>query len=159
MQAILFDFATVENYASLKMMPGAQEKNKDTLSKYYAQVLQKHKISREDFSKAMDWYLNHPEEAKIVFDKVVDTATYFKTKFAASKSVEVKEVEETAKADSTKSLIQNTMLNAKPGSNRELRDKNIDEPLATPVDKKELLDIKKRNKEKQDALNKVKNEN
>ena len=161
MQAILFDFTTVENYASLKMMPGAQEKNRDTLSKYYALVLQKHHISKEDFSMAMDWYLNHPEEAKIVFDKVVDTATFFKKKYAKSKPMEMDSESsvDNTKKDTTAPSLQNTLLKDKPGSNNDLNVKNREEPLASPVDKNELLDIKKRNKEKRDALNKVKNEN
>lgn len=86
MRDLLLDLQTAEAYSNGKFEEDsfgqkANIKNPDTLAYYYAMVFRRHNISQVDFEQALDWYLRHPDELTAVYTKVIDTATYFKTKF------------------------------------------------------------------------------
>ncbi len=86
MRDLLFDLQTAEAYSNGKfegdsLGQKANIKNPDTLAYYYAMVFKRHNISQVDFEQALDWYLRHPDELTAVYNKVIDTASHFKTKF------------------------------------------------------------------------------
>jgi len=71
MEAVLTDIYLAEAYASsipvdstLKPKP---PKNLDSLALFYTVILDKHKISYDDFAKSMDWYRNNPGQLDSIY--------------------------------------------------------------------------------------------
>lgn len=48
------------------------EKNYDSLSVWTLRVLGQHKISREDFIASMDWYRDHPDRLKTLYEAAAE---------------------------------------------------------------------------------------
>ncbi|MFT4153041.1 DUF4296 domain-containing protein [Parafilimonas sp.] len=69
MKVIVWELMQAGSYATIK-------KEKDTSSAtqlntaYMAQVLQMHKINKDDFFKSFDYYQTHPALNKILFDSI-----------------------------------------------------------------------------------------
>lgn len=49
----------------------ARNKNLDSLALYYNDVLAHHNISKEEFSKSLQWYKENPEELDSVYARVI----------------------------------------------------------------------------------------
>lgn len=49
------------------------EKNFDSLAVWTLRILAKNKVSQEDFNASMDWYRDHPEVLKTLYEKAADS--------------------------------------------------------------------------------------
>ncbi|RQO31522.1 hypothetical protein DBR32_06080 [Taibaiella sp. KBW10] len=160
MSNILFDLQTAEDYSignfkdSIKQ--NSIEKNNDTLAYYYALTLKHHAVSAEALEDALNWYYEHPVVMDSVYKRVIDKANKYKT---------------LAIKDTTSLVIQDSVLNAATAG---LQDSNkLSAPAATPKpdfkrperatiapmersEDQELKDIKKKNKDIKETLDKVK---
>lgn len=168
MRDLLFDLQTAEAYSTGKfegdsLGQKANIKNPDTLAYYYAMVFKRHDISQADFEQAINWYLRHPDELTAVYSKVIDTATYFKTKFGKKDltipdSVQLKT--DIEGAEDTLTDIENkrekVLDSLKPGSRPVVPEREIPSKEEEEGAKKE---IRKNSKSMKELLEKVKKEN
>lgn len=168
MRDLLFDLQTAEAYSTGKfegdsLGQKANIKNPDTLAYYYAMVFKRHDISQADFEQAINWYLRHPDELTAVYSKVIDTATYFKTKFGKKDltipdSVQLKTDIEGAEDTLTDigNKREKVLDSLKPGSRPVVPEREIPSKEEEEGAKKE---IRKNSKSMKELLEKVKKEN
>lgn len=169
MRDLLFDLQTAEAYSTGKfegdsLGQKANVKNPDTLAKYYAMVFKHHDISQADFEQAIDWYLKHPDELTAVYSKVIDTATYFKTKFGKKDltipdsvqfKTDIEDAEDTLGAISSKRDKVPDSFKPDPGSRPVVPERDIPSKEEEEGAKKE---IRKNSKSMKELLEKVKKE-
>lgn len=48
------------------------EKNYDSLSVWTLRIFAQHKISKDDFNTSMDWYRDHPDELKSLYEAAAE---------------------------------------------------------------------------------------
>lgn len=170
MRDLLFDLQTAEAYSVGKFEGDssgqkANIKNPDTLAYYYAMVFKHHDISQADFEQAITWYLRHPEELTAVYSKVIDTATYFKTKFGKKDltipdsvqfKTDIEGANDTLSATDSKRDKVLDSLKPEPGSRPVVPEREIPSKEEEEGAKKE---IRKNSKSMKELLEKVKKEN
>jgi hypothetical protein len=72
MEKILFDLAQADQYASLFVTIDSARVNRKLESlKVYQEVFRLHQVSREDFRKSLQFYLDHPDIMRILLDSVL----------------------------------------------------------------------------------------
>lgn len=163
MKSILFDLQVAEAYsANVDTGAEAGKKNQDTLSYYYALVLQRHGIGLEEWEDAMEWYLKHPATFDSIFTQITDTAGTFKTKEKkdASETDSLASQQQQPEEDTSMDLEAGAPSTGsrrpfRPATNNKV---SIKEDLVDPERQAEIDAIKQKSKEKREALEKVKNE-
>lgn len=171
MRDLLFDLQTAEAYSNGKfegdtLGQKANIKNPDTLAYYYATVFKHHNISQAEFEQALNWYFNHPDELTAVYTKVIDTATYFKTKFGKKDLVINDSLQLGAESEAIDTAMElrmqkrEKMLDSlKPGP---AGDRPVVPQREVPFKEEEegaKKEIRKNNKSMKEMLDKVKKEN
>lgn len=48
------------------------EKNYDSLSVWTLRILAQNKVSKEDFNASMDWYRDHPDQLKLLYEAAAE---------------------------------------------------------------------------------------
>lgn len=64
---IMTDIHLVEGARSGTLLLG----DTNTLPDYYAHIYQKHHVTEAEFKTSFNWYAEHPEELKVVYEKVL----------------------------------------------------------------------------------------
>lgn len=152
---ILFDLQVAEDYSIGKFtdsIPHGSEKNTDTLAHYYAMVLKHHNLSLDQLKKALDWYYAHPTIMDSVYRKVLDKANKYK-------GINIPKTAPLP-ADSTAHTGTDTI--PRPEVVNPVATPQTDRPersTAAPADRtedEELKDIRRKNKDIKETLDKVK---
>jgi len=72
MEKILWDMVQADQYSSLYLVKDSARINvKTETQKLYEEVFRLHKISREEFRKSFQYYQEHPDLTRSVFDSLV----------------------------------------------------------------------------------------
>jgi hypothetical protein len=73
MQHILTDLhlAEINSMLVYDSTHQARNKNIDSLALYYNEVFAHHRISKEEFSKSLEWYKANPQELDSVYARVI----------------------------------------------------------------------------------------
>ena len=71
MQELVWDMARADAFLTAFAGKGDStfDRNKETI-RLYKEVLQIHKVSKEDFKKSLDWYQKHPAIMKGILDSL-----------------------------------------------------------------------------------------
>ncbi len=67
---LLTDLVVAEEYAKSKVAKDSSLSVQQETLKLYAQVLELHKTTRQDFLKSFDYYISRPEVARALFDSL-----------------------------------------------------------------------------------------
>jgi len=81
MQTVMWDMIQADQYAALsvaKDSSGHINTKTETL-KLYEEVFRLHEVSREEFSKSYQYYLDHPEINQQLFDSLISQGTRLRT--------------------------------------------------------------------------------
>src|SRR5690606_24599494 len=123
------------------------KKNQDTLAYYVALVFKKHNLDQHTFTEALDWYLQRHEFSDKLYTDIIDTATFFKDKYAQPKDKEREEDVELSDATQDQSVENADFGESKEVSTGRPRDKQeFLDGVSSPVDKEELDAIKQKSK-------------
>lgn len=155
MSNILFDLQVAEDYSIGNFADSAKqhgiEKNADTLAYYYALTLKHHAISTEQLEQALNWYYAHPVLMDSVYKRVIDKANKYKhTDVMQTTIIKEDSVAATPAQDSTRPVKQEPAM------------KDMERPERTALpsegssESEELKDIRKKNKDIKETLDKVK---
>lgn len=68
-RAVLCDAQLVEARLNQELL--LDHRNKLPQDKYYDELFRKHKVTKEAFRTTFDWYTEHPEELKAIYDSVL----------------------------------------------------------------------------------------
>lgn len=155
MSNILFDLQVAEDYSIGKFtdsIPHGSEKNADTLAYYYAMVLKHYNLSPEQLKAAMNWYYAHPMVMDSVYRKVLDKANKYKGTHEKS----------TAPLADSAGLAQTDTAAADATIVSPAAAPKLDRPARTDVEpadrteNEELQEIRQKNKDIKETLDKVK---
>jgi len=82
MQKALLDISLAEAYCTMvkDTLHKAGTKNYDSLSVYYKEVLDHHKISQGQLSSSLTWYKNHPTELDTIYSAILPVVTRMQSK-------------------------------------------------------------------------------
>lgn len=159
MKTILFDLQTAEAYSTLVPEDGVKnvsKKNQDSLAYYIALVFKKHNLDQQTFTAALDWYLQRHDYSDKLYTDIIDTANFFKEKFAIPKNKEIEDANSTAiEANDEETEVEEK---SSPFSRPRDRMEQVD-GVSSPVEKEEMEAIKQKSKEQKAALEKVRKEN
>ena len=77
MENILFDVSLAESYAGMTQneVYGGGIKNMDSLARYYATILAKYSITKEQYITSIRWYENHPALLDTIYTHLTDRST------------------------------------------------------------------------------------
>src|SRR5450432_537551 len=75
MQKILWDMIQADQYSDMYLAKDSGDKAKRETLTLYAQVFQLHKVSREDFQKSFQYYIDRPDLSRSLFDSVLKLGT------------------------------------------------------------------------------------
>lgn len=155
MSNILFDLQVAEDYSIGKFtdsIPHGSEKNADTLAYYYAMVLKHYSLSPEQLKSALNWYYAHPTVMDSVYRKVLDKANKYKG--THEKSI-APLVDSAGLAQTDTTSADSTIVNpaAAPKLDRPAR---TDIAPADRTESDELQEIRQKNKDIKETLDKVK---
>lgn len=152
---ILFDLQVAEDYSIGKFadsIPHGSEKNTDTLAYYYAMVLQHHRLSLDQLQKALDWYYAHPTIMDSVYRKVLDKANKYKgTNMPKTAPLP----EDTTVRSGRDTIPQPEVVTPAATPQIDRPERNGMEP-ADRTEDEELKDIRRKNKDIKETLDKVK---
>lgn len=70
MQAVLWDVMQADEMAEYYSAKDSTYRNLSKHSEYYRQVFAIHKISKEDFSRSLSYYEEHPSRLKPILDSL-----------------------------------------------------------------------------------------
>ncbi len=81
MGKVLLDVNMAEAYSVnvIDSMRRTGLKNTDSLAVYYKSIFAHYKITKEQFSKSLEWYKAHPEEMDSVYKKIIPVADKWAT--------------------------------------------------------------------------------
>ncbi len=75
METILWQLIQSDAYASAEITKDSSKNAINERIKLYQEVFVLNKVSKEDFKKSYQFYLGHPDIAKVMFDSVAARAT------------------------------------------------------------------------------------
>ena len=88
MERVLWDIIQAERFSALYLLKDSASKDVQIEKfKFYDQVFNMHKISKDDFIKSYKYYLSRPDLAKVIFDSITVKAERQKTNAYKSPSV------------------------------------------------------------------------
>ena len=80
MEKILWDMVQADQYSSLYLLKDSARINvKEETLKLYQEVFLLHQVSREEFSKSFQYYQEHPELTRNVFDSLLTRGNRLRT--------------------------------------------------------------------------------
>ncbi|HEV3324231.1 MAG TPA: DUF4296 domain-containing protein [Puia sp.] len=72
MESLIWDMAQADQYAAIYLAKDSAHINQKTETlRLYEQVFRLHQVSREEFSKSYQYYLDHPRLNQLLFDSVI----------------------------------------------------------------------------------------
>ena len=152
---ILFDLQVAEDYSIGKFadsIPHGSEKNTDTLAYYYAIVLKHHHLSLDKLQHALEWYYAHPAAMDSVYRKVLEKANKYKgTDMPKTAPLAI----DSMANNSTDTLPQMEAATPAVTPAPDRPERNSTEP-ADRTEDEELKDIRRKNKDIKETLDKVK---
>lgn len=77
MQAVLWDMMRADEMANFYADKDSSYNNVGRYIDNYQTILSLHRVSKEDFKKSFDYYLEHPEKLKPILDSVYSQAERF----------------------------------------------------------------------------------
>jgi len=76
MDKILWDMLLADRFSSQFLVKDSAKINvKEETFKLYGQVFAIHHITKEQFSKSIKYYMNHPYQNRVIFDSLASRAT------------------------------------------------------------------------------------
>ena len=78
MGRIILDIQLAESYSTIigrDSIYKGNEKNLDSLARFYKEILAHHKVSQQEFSSSLDWYRTHPEMLDSVYNSIIPEIT------------------------------------------------------------------------------------
>ena len=80
MQTVMWDMIQADQYAALSLVKDSARINTKTETlKLYEEVFRLHDVSREEFRKSYQYYLDHPELNQRLFDSLMSQGTRLRT--------------------------------------------------------------------------------
>jgi hypothetical protein len=80
MQTVMWDMIEADQYATLSLVKDSAHINTKTETlKLYEEVFRLHDVSREEFRKSYQYYLDHPELNQRLFDSLMSQGTRLRT--------------------------------------------------------------------------------
>ena len=80
MQTVMWDMIQADQYATLSLVKDSAHINTKTETlKLYEEVFRLHDVSREEFRKSYQYYLDHPELNQRLFDSLMSQGTRLRT--------------------------------------------------------------------------------
>ena len=81
MQTVMWDMIQADQYAALSVAKDSSGhiNNKTETLKLYEEVFRLHEVSREEFRKSYQYYLDHPELNQQLFDSLISKGTRVRT--------------------------------------------------------------------------------
>jgi hypothetical protein len=81
MQTVMWDMIQADQYAALSVAKdsSAHINTKAETLKLYEEVFRLHEVSREEFRKSYQYYLDHPELNQQLFDSLISQGTRLRT--------------------------------------------------------------------------------
>ena len=70
MQAVLWDVMQADEMAEYYSVKDSSFRRLDKHADYYQQIFSLHKITKEDFTKSLSYYENHPAALKSILDSL-----------------------------------------------------------------------------------------
>jgi hypothetical protein len=72
MESLIWDMSQADQYAAIYLAKDSAHINQKTETlRLYEQVFRLHQVSREEFSKSYQYYLDHPKLNQLLFDSVI----------------------------------------------------------------------------------------
>ena len=71
MSAVLLDYVKVDNYAFDHLRRDSSVNDTVAAIKMQQQVFEKHKVSKEDFERSINYYTEHPKLFEVIIDTVI----------------------------------------------------------------------------------------
>jgi hypothetical protein len=87
MAPILWDMVEADQYAAILIKDSAHIDPKMERLRLYEQVFRSHGVSREKFEKSYNYYREHPDINKILYDSLTEQGTRYRTEAYAHPSV------------------------------------------------------------------------
>ena len=80
MEAVIYDMMLADRYSNQFMINDSLKKDSLKLEsmKLFNQVLAFHGVTKKDFYKSFDYYMNRPEEIRVIFDSLVSRSNQTK---------------------------------------------------------------------------------
>ena len=80
MEAVIYDMMLADRYSNQFMINDSLKKDSLKLEsmKLFNQVLVFHGVKKNDFYKSFDYYMNRPEEIRVIFDSLVSRSNQTK---------------------------------------------------------------------------------